>query len=100
MNGFLKELTWPPELRLSRLSRHKLVQNTLSLYGLYLPNYFVPLLVIPYLARVLGASGWGLIAFSQAFGSYVGVVVEFGFFLSANREVARYREDPDKLGEI
>jgi PST family polysaccharide transporter len=93
-------MKWPKELSLSRLSRHTLVQNTLSLYGVYLPNYFVPLLVIPYLARVLGAAGWGLVAFTQAFGVYLGVVVEFGFFLSANREVARHREDRDKLGEI
>jgi PST family polysaccharide transporter len=100
VSDFFKELTWPEELRLSRLSRHTLVQNALSLYGVYLPNYFVPLLVIPYLARVLGAAGWGIVAFTQAFGAYVGVVVEFGFFLSANREVARYREDRAKLGEI
>lgn len=93
-------MRWPEELRLSRLARHSLVQNALSLYGVYLPNYFIPLLVIPYLARVLGAAGWGLVAFAQAFGAYVGVVVEFGFFLSANREVARNREDREKLGEI
>jgi PST family polysaccharide transporter len=93
-------MKWPAELQLSRLSRHTLVHNTLSLYAIYLPNYFVPLLVIPYLARVLGAVGWGLIAFTQAFGAYLSVVIEFGFFLSANREVARYREDRVKLGEI
>jgi len=93
-------MKWPAELRLSRLSRHTLVHNTLSLYAVYLPNYFVPLLVIPYLARVLGAVGWGLVTFTQAFGAYLSVAIEFGFFLSATREVARYREDRVKLGEI
>jgi PST family polysaccharide transporter len=96
----LQQLKWPSDLRLSRLSRHTLVQNALSLYGVFLPNYFIPLLVIPYLTRVLGAAAWGLVAFTQAFGVYIGVVVEFGFFLSANREVARCREDRNKLGEI
>jgi len=90
----------PEELRLSRLSRHTLVHNTISLYAVYLPNYFIPLLVIPYLARVLGAAGWGLVAFTQALGTYLSVVIEFGFFLSANREVARHREDRVKLGKI
>jgi polysaccharide transporter, PST family len=93
-------MKWPEEFRLSRLSRHTLVHNALSLYAGYLPNYFVPLLVIPYLARVLGAVGWGLVAFTQAFGAYLAVVIEFGFFLSANREVARHRDDRVKLGEI
>jgi len=94
------QIEWPEELRLSRLSRHTLVQNALSLYATFLPNYFVPLLVIPYLTRVLGATGWGLVAFTQAFGAYVSVVVEFGFFLSATREVAKHREDRAKLAEI
>jgi len=77
-----------------------LVQNALSLYGVFLPNYLVPLVLIPYVARVLGAAGWGLVAFGQAFGIYLGAIVEFGFFLSANREVARYREDAERLSEI
>jgi len=93
-------MKWPEELRPSRLSRHTLVQNTLSLYGVQLPNYLMPLVVIPYLARVLGATGWGLVAFAQAFGTYLSVVVEYGFFLSASRDVARYRDDREKLGEI
>lgn len=93
-------MNWPQQLRPSRLLRHTLVQNTLSLYGVSLPNYLIPILLIPYLARVLGAAGWGLVAFAQAFGGYLGVAVEFGFFLSASRDVARYREDRDKLGEV
>jgi PST family polysaccharide transporter len=63
-------------------------------------SYVVPLVLIPYLARILGASGWGLVAFAQALGGYVGMVVEFGFYLSANREVARCRDDREKRGEI
>lgn len=93
-------MKWPSKLRLSWLLRHTLVQNALSLYGVSLPNYLIPILLIPYLARVLGAAGWGLVAFAQAFGGYLSVAVEFGFFLSASRQVARYHEDREKLGEI
>lgn len=83
-----------------RLIRNSLVQNAFSLYWLQIANYIVPLALIPYLARVLGASGWGLIAFSQALGGYTGMIVEFGFYLSANREIARYRDQRQKRGEI
>lgn len=93
-------MKWPQELRLSRLARHTMVRNVISLYGAQIASYILPLVLIPYLARVLGASGWGLVAFAQGFGAYLVVVVEFGFFLSANREVARNREDREKLGEI
>lgn len=93
-------MRWPSELRFSRLSRHTLVHNALSLYGVQIANYILPLALIPYLARVLGASGWGLVAFGQGFGTYLFVLVEYGFFLSANRDVARCRDDRDKLAEI
>src|SRR6202042_152120 len=74
--------------------------NVLSLYGVQVASYIVPLLTIPYLARVLGANGWGLVAFAQSFGSYFALLGEYGFALSATREVARHRNDRDKLTDI
>jgi PST family polysaccharide transporter len=86
--------------QLSGFLRHSLVQNALSLYGVQIASYVVPLVTIPYLARVLGASGWGLVAFAQAFGSWIALIGEYGFSLSATREVARHREDTQKLAKI
>jgi len=83
--------------RLFDLLRHKLVQNALSLYGVQIATYVIPLVTIPYLARVLGVAGWGLVAIAQGFGSYVSILGEYGFGLSATREVARHREDREKL---
>lgn len=77
-----------------------MVQNAASLFGVQVANYVVPLVLIPYLTRALGATGWGLVAFSQSFAGYLLVVVEFGFVFSANRDVARHRDDPTKLGDI
>lgn len=78
----------------------ELVRNALSLYGIQIANYVVPLITIPYLARVLGISGWGLVAFAQAFGTYVVLVGEYAFAYSATREVARNRENREKLARI
>ena len=88
------------ELRLSDFFRHVLVQNALSLYGVQIAGYALPLITIPYLARVLGAAGWGLLAFTQAFGSYWAILGEYGFSLSATREVAYHRDNREKLTEI
>jgi PST family polysaccharide transporter len=63
-------------------------------------SYAAPLLTVPYLARVLGPYHWGLVAFAQSFGLYTALIVEFGFSLSATREVARGRGDHHKLAEI
>ncbi|MGA8812245.1 MAG: flippase [Candidatus Sulfotelmatobacter sp.] len=88
------------ELRPFRLVRHALFQNVLSLYGVQVASYIVPLITIPYLARVLGANGWGLVAFAQSFGSYFALLGEYGFALSATREVARHRDNRDNLTDI
>ncbi len=83
-----------------RVVRPGLVQNVLTLYGVHFVNYLLPLVLVPYLAHVLGAAGWGLVAFAQAFGSYVMQVVDYGFNLSATREVARHRDAPDRLAGL
>ena len=84
----------------SRFLGHTLVQNAVSLYGVQIANYLVPLITVPYLARVLGAAGWGMVAFAQAFGSYVALLGEYGFALSATREVARHRDSMERLTGI
>lgn len=85
---------------LYKLAGHALVQNTAAMALVQFGTNFVPLVTIPYVARVLGVAGWGLVAFAQSFGMYVSVLGEYGFTLSATREVARYRDEPDKLIEI
>lgn len=77
-----------------------LVSNILALYGVHVVNYLFPLFTIPYLARVLGPKEWGLLAFTQAFGGYLQLVVEFGFGLSATRQVAQVRDSIRKRAEL
>jgi PST family polysaccharide transporter len=85
---------------LNRLVRHSLVQNAASLMGMQAANYVIPLITIPYLTRVLGPSGWGVVAFAQSFAFYPAVLGEYGFMFSGTREVARNREDKPILGQV
>lgn len=86
--------------RLNRLLQSGLVRNIASLSGIQAVTLLVPLVTIPYLTRVLGPKSWGLLAFAQAFGGYFVVVIGFGFSLSATREVARFLDDREKVGEV
>jgi PST family polysaccharide transporter len=70
------------------------------LYATQIAAYLFPLAVIPYLSRVLGPFHWGLVAFAQAVGLYVALVIDFGFTLSATRRVARFRADKERLERI
>ena len=48
----------------ARLVQNPLVQNAAALYGVQLVRKVLPLIIVPYLARTLGASGWGVVAFT------------------------------------
>lgn len=86
--------------RFGSLLRRRLVSNALSLYGVQFAKYVFPLVTIPYLTRVLGPSGWGLVALAQAYGAYLSLPVNYGFQFSGTREVARFKDDRDKLSNI
>ena len=81
--------------------REKVVaQNFLSLLVLQGANYILPLLILPYLVRVLGAEKFGLVMFAQSLAIFLTVFVDFGFSLSGTREISLARHDKDKTGQI
>jgi PST family polysaccharide transporter len=72
----------------------------IALYGVQACTYSLPLLTFPYLAHVLGPSGWGVVIFAQAIGVVIASVVEYGFDISASRETSRQRDDPHRLSAL
>ncbi len=75
----------------------RILENTASLYVLQAANYILPIITVPYLLRILGAEGFGLVAFSQAFTAYFVVVTEYGFNMSATRRIAMIRDDHNEV---
>jgi PST family polysaccharide transporter len=83
-----------------KLLRNSFVHNVIALYGVQACTYALPLLTFPYLAHVLGPSGWGVVVFAQAIGVVIASVVEYGFDISASRETSRQRNDPQRLSAL
>ena len=75
-------------------------KNIVSLFVLQGANYILPLVTIPYLLRVLGPTNFGRIAFAQAFIQYFVMLTDYGFNLSATRDIARVEGDKAAISTI
>src|SRR5258708_15354090 len=74
-----------------RVVNHPVTHNALALYGVQIAGYVIPLVTLPYLARVLRPEAFGLLLFGQSFAVWASLVIEYGFGLSAAREIAQNR---------
>src|SRR5690606_36934846 len=60
----------------------------------------LPLLAIPFLARILRPEGWGVVVFAQAFAAVMFLIIDYGFYLSATREISRRRSEHQRVAQI
>lgn len=67
---------------------------------LQIAGYVFPLISMPYLARVIGADGFGKIAFASAIVVWIQTISDWGFNLTATRDVAQNRSDKEKISRI
>jgi polysaccharide transporter, PST family len=80
--------------------RHPVAKNSAALYGVQFCRKLFPLFTVPYLTRMLNPAGWGTVAFVLAMGEIVALIIEFGFNLSATREISRQRDHRENCRDV
>ncbi len=86
--------------RLADLVRHPVARNSAALFGVQICRKTFPLVTIPFLTRMLHADGWGTVAFVLSLSELVALVIEYGFNLSATREISQKRADRDACRNV
>lgn len=76
------------------------LNNVASLSVVQAITYILPVIMIPYLFRVIGPGKFGLIAFAQALMQYFMILTDYGFSISATREISLCRDDNSEVSRI
>ena len=78
----------------------RVLSNSVWLTAAHLSGFVIPLLELPILTRALGPEVYGAVLFALSLALAFSLVVEYGFNLSASREVAVSVGDPERIAQI
>jgi PST family polysaccharide transporter len=68
--------------------RKSILSNAAYLTALQAVTYVLPIIIIPYLFRVIGPEKFGLLALAQAFTLYFVIITDYGLNISATRTIS------------
>ena len=78
----------------------RVLENFFSLSILNVANYVFPIILIPYLTRVLGVEKYGTYIYAYSIINYLTLFVQYGFEYSATKKVSLIRDDHFLLEKI
>ncbi len=81
-------------------NNNNVFSNYISLLLIQGSNFILPLIALPYLVITLGVEKYGLVMIAQSIAIFFTVIVDFGFNISATRQVALIKDDKKKLSQF
>lgn len=85
---------------MSTFDTKKATFNTAMLYLMTAAKLIFPLITLPYLTRILSVDNYAVVTYVKACMSYFQLFVDFGFILSAVKDIVDVQGDKDKISEI
>lgn len=84
-----------------RLSSEKQLAFNATMLGIFhIAKIVFPFIVLPYLTHVLSTTTYGVVTYVKTIMSYLQILVDFGFMLSATKDIVKTANDKKKLGLV
>lgn len=77
-----------------------LLENFFSLGALQMINLILPLLVLPYMIKTVGFDKYGVVVLAASLIAYFSSITDYSFRITATRDVAVFRDSPQKVNII
>ncbi len=87
-------------MKFKNLWNHRLFKNFVYLNFTQLLNYVFPFITFPYISRIFLPENYGLIVTTTSIAAYLGLLTDFGFNLSATRDLAKVISDKASVNKI
>lgn len=82
------------------MKNKNVVKNASMLYLMNIAKLIFPLITLPYLTRVLSVDCYGVVSYVKTTMLYMQLIVDFGFLLSATKEVVKAGDNKESIGKI
>ena len=82
------------------LKNTRIANNTVMLMIFNIAKILFPFITLPYLTRVLSTETYGVVTYVKTVMTYMQILVDFGFILSATKDIVKVREDKEKMGRV
>ena len=82
------------------MKNKKIVNNTIMLMIFNITKIIMPFITLPYLTRVLTTDMYGVVTYAKTVMTYMQIFVDFGFVLSATKDIVNTKEDKEKMATV
>ena len=82
------------------MKKNKIVNNTIMLTIFQISKIVFPFITLPYLTRILTTDTYGTVTYVKTVMNYMQIFVDFGFVLSATKDIVKVKGNKEKLQYI
>lgn len=90
-------------MKINKVSTIKFDKTSINIFYLFILRacmFLFPLISMPYLVNALGVANYGILSFIQTVSTYIILFINYGFNLSAPREIAINKDDNKIINNI